>query len=152
MSINHTCGNKKTDDVYVVKASSSKDTTVAIDVPIDDSTAKDEVILVRRPGCVVLEGMKHCIIHAWRSGGHYLEYRNDTIQRTDGFVGLGIPKWHNGYVAPFGCEGDSNHLRNLLAQTKTLCIAKELCLIITQQFRSFVLRKFRRLDEQSEGS
>ena len=142
--INHTRSNKKTNDVYVVKTSSSGDTNVPIDVPIDDNTAKDEVILVRRPECVVLKAMKHSTIHAWRSGGsHYLEYHNGTVQRTDGFVGLGIPKWHTGYVAPLGCGEDSDHLKNLLAQIKTLHIAKELYYLVSYHFRLWTSRKFR---------
>ena len=149
--INHTRDNKKTNDVYVVKTSSSGDTNVPIDVPIDDNTAKDEVILVRRPECVVLEAMKHNTIHAWRSGGtHYLEYHNDTVQRTDGFVGLGIPKWHTGYVAPLGCGEDSDHLKNLLAQIKTLPIAKELYYLVSYHFRIWTSRKRRTSNTKSK--
>ena len=150
--INHTCANKKTNDVYVVKTSSSGDTNVPIDVPIDDNTAKDEVILVRRPECVVLEAMRHSTIHAWRSGGsHYLEYHNDTVQRTDRLVGLGIPKWHTGYVAPLGCGEDLDHSRNLLAQIKTLHTTKEVYHLASYHFKLWTSRKFRTSNVTSKG-
>lgn len=102
----------------------SKNTNVALDIPLDDEIEVEGVILKRRPENVIVTAMSQGdTIHAWHPGGRpYVISQNSRRIAVRSMPGMGIPKRRSGHNAPVSNAEDANHLRSLLAQPKTLVI------------------------------